>query len=105
MKTHELIIAIVLALVLGVLIEFGGHFIVILLSITFGHGMFIFQHYWMLLHRPIQRMVMLFARATGWEGPEAFILYYIICACAWGAIAFAVIWTFHRFYREPDEKE
>ena len=105
MKTHELILAIVLALVFGVLIEAGGDAINIFLGVSLGHGLF--MHFWLQIHRPIDSLVLLLLPANGRMivSPESILLYFIFSACAWGAIAFAGIWTFHRFYREPDEKE
>lgn len=101
MKTHELILAIVLALVMGVLIEIGGTLVSFLLVNVFGYGVL---HFWMLLHRPIQRLVFLFLPARGRYGFEVFILYRFFSVCAWGTISFAGIWMFHRLYRKPDEE-
>lgn len=101
MKTHEIILAIVLALALGVFIEIGGYAVILFLG-AFSHHM-VLLHFWMLLHRPIQRLVMLLA-PYGRSNPYApIILYYLLSICAWGALSFAGIWMFYRV-REPDEK-
>lgn len=105
MKTHELILAVVLALALGVLIELGGSLMSVLLAMTFGRGMFMFRHFWMVLHRPIQRLVFLLLPATGHPNPVEFIiLYYLLCICAWGMLSFAGIWMFYSLHRESGDK-